>query len=53
MDIGYFLVASVLCGLFSLWLTGWIFRGANNPQARWRWFGIIWVIAMVLSYIPT
>ena len=48
----YFLVAAILTGLFSLWLTRWIFRGDDNSRTRWTAFAIVWVIALALSYIP-
>jgi hypothetical protein len=53
MDLGYLLVAAFFVGLFSLWLTGWLYRGVGKPNNRWTWFFIIWVVGIALSFIPT
>jgi len=51
--IAYFLISGIICAFVALWFTGWFFRGANNPQSRWLWFAIIWVVMMILAYIPS
>jgi len=48
----YFLISAFFSAWLSIWLTGIIFRGVSKPNSRWLWFFIIWIIGIVLSYIP-
>ncbi len=47
----YFLVAGFITGLAALWLSG-LFRTRYSPKVRWIAFTVIWMVGMVLSYIP-
>jgi len=48
MDVTYFFVAGAICA----WLALWLSRMLRGSDKRWLWTGIIWVILMILSYIP-
>lgn len=51
MDMGNLLFAVVVMGSLSYVAIGWFFRGIIKPEARWRWFFIIWVVGIIVLLI--
>jgi hypothetical protein len=56
MDFGQLLFNGVLTGVIAFFFTRWLFRGAVATELdvvnRRRWFVVIWIILLVLSFIP-
>jgi len=53
MDLGNLIFSVVFMGGLALVATGWLFRGIIKPEARWRWFFIIWVVGIIVLLIAT
>ena len=53
MDTGNLLFAVFVMGSFAYAATGWFFRVMIKPEARWRWFFIIWIVGIIAFLTAT